>query len=111
LIKWWLLAIPQYVVVGLLAGGWGAAHLGLITVLAIVAAVTVLFTGQYPAALFDLVVGLNRWCLRVAAYACLLTDAYPPFRLEMGGPDPAASAMVPSVAGSPGPVPAPVTSV
>ena len=110
LIKWWLLAIPQYLVVGLLAGGWGAANVGLITVLAIVAAVTVLFTGQYPAAVFDLVVGLNRWCLRVAAYACLLTDAYPPFRLDMGGPDPASPAVVPAVGGSPDPVPTSVTS-
>jgi hypothetical protein len=110
LVKWWLLAIPQYVVVGLFAGGWGATHVGLITVLSIVAAATVLFTGTYPPALFDLVVGLNRWCLRVAAYACLLTDAYPPFRLDMGGADPASSPVPRPVEGSPGPVPTPVTS-
>ncbi|HEY7007634.1 MAG TPA: DUF4389 domain-containing protein [Jatrophihabitantaceae bacterium] len=105
LIKWWLLAIPQYVVVALFTGGWGAAHLGLITALAIVAAATVLVTGHYPPALFDLIVGLNRWCLRVAAYACLLTDAYPPFRLDMGGADPASPTPSPAVSGSPSPTP------
>lgn len=96
LIKWWLLALPQYVVVAILAGGsavgWtggpgAAAGLGLIAVLAVVAAVIRLFTGAYPQSLFDLVVGLNRWCYRVLAYAALMTDAYPPFRLDVGGAD------------------------
>ena len=96
LVKWWLLALPHYVIVGILAGGWGAgwtggpdaaAGLGLIAVLAIIAAVIRLFTGTYPQPLFDLVVGLNRWCYRVLAYAALMTDVYPPFRLDTGGAD------------------------
>lgn len=99
LVKWWLLAIPQYIVVAILNGGWGGAHLGLIDVLALTAIVTVVFTGSYPTALFDLVVGFNRWCLRVAAYVLLLTDEYPPFRLDSGGSDPAAPSPGPPDAG------------
>ena len=47
-----------------------------------------LFTGRYPVSIFDLVVGLNRWFYRVVAYVALMTDAYPPFRLDQGGTEP-----------------------
>jgi hypothetical protein len=100
LVKWWLLAIPHYVVVALLAGGWSgtfgrygenwrlAAGGGLIGILVLVALVVLLFTGGYPKPLYDLVMGMNRWCYRVLAYAGLMRDEYPPFRLDMGGTDP-----------------------
>jgi len=93
LVKWWLLAIPHYIVVGILAGGWkwgwdsgqwstgNGEGTGLIFVLVIIAAVILLFTGKYHQDIFKLVMGMNRWVYRVAAYAALMTDKYPPFRL------------------------------
>lgn len=87
LVKWWLLAIPHYLVIAFFTGGshlgWSSG--GLIGVLTLIAAVILAFTEKYPKDLFDLIVGLNRWVLRVAAYATLMTDKYPPFRLDLGG--------------------------
>jgi Domain of unknown function (DUF4389) len=93
LVKWWLLALPHYLVLSVLVGGglWfsrGGSAGGLVGLLVLIAAVTLLFTGRYPDALYRLVVGIDRWSLRVAAYAALMTDSYPPFRLDQGGADP-----------------------
>ena len=71
----WLLAIPHYIVLAVL--GMGAVFAILIAWFAI------LITGRYPRALFDYVVGVGRWALRVQAYSTLLiTDRYPPFSLR-----------------------------
>jgi hypothetical protein len=113
LVKWWLLAIPHYIVVGVFLGSgtwavqqsngqwqqvWGG---GLIGILVLVAAVLLAVTGSYPRPLYDLLLGVNRWVLRVAAYVALMTDDYPPFRLDMGGQDPDAAITVPGPAPTP----------
>ena len=94
LVKSWLLAIPQYIVVGLFAGGAGWHVGGLISVLAVIAAVILLFSGAYPREIFEFVMGMNRWSYRVIAYAALMTDEYPPFRLDNGGTDPGSTPAV-----------------
>jgi len=112
LVKWWLLAIPQYLIVGVFTGGawaaesggnWWYSGGGLVSLLVCFAGIALLFTGQYPRSLYDFILGMNRWALRVVAYAALMTDQYPPFRMDMGGDEPgpdASSAPVP-----PGPEP------
>src|SRR3954447_14713867 len=114
LVKWWLLAIPQYVVVGVFAGGAWATWTGkggsvamigdggLIGLLVLFVGIALLFTGRYPQALYDFILGMNRWVARVVAYAALMTDPYPPFRLDAGGdeppPAPVADALGPDTA-------------
>src|SRR6478672_3225686 len=114
LVKWWLLAIPHYLVVGIFVGGgtWAVSRAtdntsatpGLIGLLVFIAAIVLAFTGRYPQQIFDFVLGMNRWALRVAAYAGLMTDKYPPFRLDMGGHE---SAGIMTVPGGPPPTPGP----
>jgi hypothetical protein len=100
LVKWWLLALPHYLVVAVFAGGalagyntfsdswaWTSGG-GLIGLLVLIAGVVLLFKDRYPTAIFDFIMGMNRWVYRVAAYAALMTDAYPPFRLDPGGQEP-----------------------
>jgi hypothetical protein len=93
LVKWWLLAIPQYIVVGIFAGGWGPqGGANLIALLVLFAGVSLAFRRGYPLGIFDFVMGMNRWALRVVAYAALMRDEYPPFRLDMGPSEGAESA-------------------
>ncbi len=74
LVKWFL-AIPHYIVLFFLFIG--------AVVAVVIAWFAILFTGRYPQGLFDYVVGVGRWALRVEAYAFLLvTDRYPPFSLH-----------------------------
>jgi hypothetical protein len=103
LVKWWLLALPQYLIVGVFVGGGWAIWTGtsnelsllsggLIGLLVLIAGIVLLFSGRYPKSLYDFVLGMDRWVFRVAAYATLMTDAYPPFRLDQGGNEPAIGA-------------------
>lgn len=98
-VKWWLLALPHYLIIGFFVGGgayvgaqeggafYGLAG-GLVGTLVLIAGIALLFTAKYPRGIFDLVVGLNRRVLRVGAYTALMTDVYPPFRLDLGGSEP-----------------------
>jgi hypothetical protein len=109
LVKWWLLAIPHYVVIGIFAGGGSGIGAGLIGALVLFAAVSLLFTCRYPGGMFDFVMGMNRWIFRVAGYVGLFRDEYPPFRLDMGPSEtpasqaPAPDSPVPAVTPPPAP--------
>jgi hypothetical protein len=70
----WLLAIPHYI--ALLVLGIGAIFVAIISFFA------VLFTGRYPEGMFNYMVGVHRWGLRVVAYTDLMVDPYPPFTLD-----------------------------
>ncbi len=74
LIKSWLLAFPQLLIVTVLGD--------LLDLLVFFAAIVLLFRGRYPGDLFELSMGINRWTLRVIAYIALMRDEYPPFRLD-----------------------------
>jgi Domain of unknown function (DUF4389) len=54
----------------------------------LIAAIAMLFTTRYPPGLFDLAVGIDRWGYRLLVYVALMTDRYPPFRLDQGSIDP-----------------------
>jgi uncharacterized protein DUF4389 len=97
----WLLALPQLFIISALnsTGGWqiyrnesgqewAAWTFGLLGILVLVAALALLFAGRYPRGLFDLLVGIAWWTLRVIAFVALLTEVYPPFRLDLGGDEP-----------------------
>ncbi|MGH3338789.1 MAG: DUF4389 domain-containing protein, partial [Propionibacteriaceae bacterium] len=53
----------------------------------LIAAIAMLFTTRYPPGLFDFAVGINRWGYRLLVYVALMTDRYPPFRLDQGSID------------------------
>jgi hypothetical protein len=82
LVKWWVLAIPHYIVVLFFQGGNGPRSGGLVFILTVFAGVVLLFKGEYPKDMFKVIMGMNRWSMRVGAYASLMTDKYPPFRFE-----------------------------
>ncbi len=101
----WLLAVPHYLVLAIFIGGglwlgmradegdsaWDngtTAGISLVGLLVFIAAIVLLFTGHYPKAIYDFVLGMDRWAARVGPYVALMTDRYPPFRLDPGGPDP-----------------------
>lgn len=118
LIKWWLLAIPHYLILLAFFGGaewfasnensgeWtvGYTRVSLIVILLVIAVIGLLFTGRYPRGLYDFVMGINRWTIRVRAYTSLMRDEYPPFRLDQGEREPEPQAL--SQALRPGPEPA-----
>lgn len=98
----WLLAVPHLIVVGLFLGiimlypwdayaNWQGGHpvggYSVLNLLVVIAGVILLITGRYPTPLGDFLIGFSRWTYRVVAYVALLTDVYPPFRLDAGGLD------------------------
>jgi hypothetical protein len=92
LVKSWLFALPQLLIVGILSGGtWVSAStsgVSLLGILVLVTAVILLITGVYRLGLFDLLMGIHRWSLRTVTYVALMSDKYPPFRLDQGALDP-----------------------
>jgi hypothetical protein len=120
LVKSWLLAIPQLILVNLFtadlvywatrdnsaSGYQSAAGISLLGALVVIAGFSLLFTTRYPQGLFDFVLGINRWVYRVVTYVALMRDEYPPFRLDQGGHEPGdvepdAPGTTPAVASTP----------
>jgi Domain of unknown function (DUF4389) len=96
----WLLAFPQYLMIGALVGsGYVVATTmqdgravsystpSLIGACVLIAAIALLFTTRYPPGLFDLALGIDRWGYRLLVYVALMTDRYPPFHLDQGSID------------------------
>ncbi|SUA77787.1 Uncharacterised protein [Nocardia otitidiscaviarum] len=97
LVKWWLLAVPHYLIlVAMLSGAvivdaesdYANFVPPLLDLLVLIAAIALLCTGRYPRGVFDFLLGINRWAYRVVAYAALMRDEYPPFRLDQGAREP-----------------------
>jgi hypothetical protein len=99
LFKSWLFALPQLLIVAALTGSLtssSTASISLLSLLVCIAAVILLFTGVYRPGIFDLLMGINRWTLRTVTYAALMSDKYPPFRLDQGPLDPPAAPPTPA---------------
>ncbi|MEV4536482.1 DUF4389 domain-containing protein [Asanoa sp. NPDC049518] len=120
----WLFVLPHLLVLAAFAGSsWAATRdgvsgpMGVVAVGLVIAALALLFTGRYPAGLYDLLVGVARWGVRVVAYVALLSDTYPPFRLDQGAREPdldgptdqAGATGRPAVPSAGGPAAAPAT--
>jgi hypothetical protein len=91
LFKSWLFALPQLLIVAALTGSAASsstASISLLSLLVCIAAIILLFTGVYRLGIFDLLMGINRWTVRTITYAALMSDKYPPFRLDQGPLDP-----------------------
>ena len=107
LVKWRLLAIPHYIIVAVLFGftrphsdteGQLATDTnwpGLVPILVLIALIALAVTGTYPQQVYRVVMGFNRWQLRVTAYTLLMTDQYPPFRLDQGAYEPDGPRLLP----------------
>ncbi len=95
----WLLAIPQLIIVFLIAAAilpywwtdydWSSGFQAIggysvLNLLVVIAGFFLLISGRYPSALFDLLLGINRWLYRVLTYVAFMRDEYPPFRLDQG---------------------------
>lgn len=79
LVKWWLLALPQIIMC------W--AMEAPLQVLCVISAVRLLARGTVSQGMFDLLMGMVRWRYRVAVYVSLMSDEYPPFRMDLGASD------------------------